>query len=106
MNKSFIYKLVEKFIDKKFYTETWYNYLTGEWHTLSLPNLKDTRGSWIVSAGSSHISPVNLIAMIVENPWLDFGEDSWVQRRPVLAPGCAIRANKACACLALARNWN
>ncbi len=40
MNKSFMYKLLDKFIDKKFHHETWYNYLTGEWHTPFPPELE------------------------------------------------------------------
>jgi len=32
MSKSYRYTFMEFFIDKKFYNETWYYYLTGEWH--------------------------------------------------------------------------
>jgi len=44
MNKSFIYSLLEKLIDKKFFSETWYNYLTGEWHSPFPPELKGFKG--------------------------------------------------------------
>jgi len=33
MARNFTHKLVELLVDKKFFTETWYYYLTGEWHT-------------------------------------------------------------------------
>jgi adenylate cyclase len=32
MSKSSGHKFMEFFVDKKFYNETWYYYLTGEWH--------------------------------------------------------------------------
>jgi hypothetical protein len=37
MGKKFRYKLLELLVDKKFYNETWYYYLTGEWRD-SFPN--------------------------------------------------------------------
>jgi len=40
MNKNFIYKLLDLMVDKKFHNETWYNYLTGEWHTPFPPELE------------------------------------------------------------------
>jgi adenylate cyclase len=40
MSKSFGYKFMELFIDKKFYNETWHYYLTGEWHTSVPDNVK------------------------------------------------------------------
>lgn len=40
MSKSPGHKLMEFFIDKKFYNETWYYYLTGEWHTSVPDNVK------------------------------------------------------------------
>lgn len=33
MSKKFSYTLLELIVDRKFFTETWYYYLTGEWHT-------------------------------------------------------------------------
>ena len=43
MSKSSRNKILEFFVDKKFYKETWYFYLTGEWHE-PLPNeLKNYR---------------------------------------------------------------
>jgi adenylate cyclase len=43
MSKSSGNKVLEFFIDKKFYKETWYFYLTGEWHTPFPNELKTYR---------------------------------------------------------------
>ena len=43
MSKSFGNKILEFFIDKKFYKETWYFYLTGEWHIPFPDELKNAR---------------------------------------------------------------
>jgi adenylate cyclase len=43
MSKSFGNKFLEFFIDKKFYNETWYYYLTGEWHIPFPAELKNAR---------------------------------------------------------------
>jgi adenylate cyclase len=43
MSKSSGNKILEFFIDKKFYKETWYYYLTGDWHTPFPYELKNAR---------------------------------------------------------------
>ena len=43
MSKSTGHKLMEFFIDKKFYHETWYYYLSGEWHKPFPKELKRLR---------------------------------------------------------------
>jgi adenylate cyclase len=43
MGKSSGHKFIEFFIDKKFYNETWYYYLSGEWHTPFPNELKTAR---------------------------------------------------------------
>jgi hypothetical protein len=73
LNKSFIYSLLEKLIDKKFFSETWYNYLTGEWHS-PFPELEGFKGIMDRRWFFTHF-PTNLIVE-VESPWRDFGK-SW-----------------------------
>jgi len=43
MGKSSSHKFLEFFIDKKFYNETWYYYLVGEWHAPFPVELKNAR---------------------------------------------------------------
>lgn len=43
MSESSGNKILEFFIDRKFYKETWYFYLTGEWHTPVPDELKNAR---------------------------------------------------------------
>ena len=43
MGKSSGHKFIEFFLDKKFYNETWYYYLSGEWHAPFPDELKNAR---------------------------------------------------------------
>jgi len=43
MSKSSGHKFIEFFIDKKFYNETWYYYLSGEWHAPFPVELQNAR---------------------------------------------------------------
>ena len=60
MGKSSGNKILEFFIDKKFYKETWYFYLTGEWHTPFPDELKNVRGFYDIQYKFNRIFPSEL----------------------------------------------
>ena len=109
MGKSSGNRFLEFFIDKKFYKETWYYYLTGDWHMPFPDELKNARTFINLHTDFTRSFPATFTAMNVVFQLMDSGEmsgDSWVPRLPVSAPGYAVHVKDPRVNMKSARKWN